>query len=139
MEGDQGKKRFLWFHDWLSVQLIFLRSSIIPASAYSLSDFRPSMHEYIYLIPTYKIAILNFLFVYPKKKKPKALVTQLCLTLCSPMDCNLLGSTVHRILQARTLEWVAILFSRNLPGPGIELRSHFRQFLYQLSHQGSML
>ena len=34
-------------------------------------------------------------------------VAQLCLSLCDPMDC-----TVHGILQARILEWVAIAFSR---------------------------
>ena len=32
-------------------------------------------------------------------------------TLCDPMDCSLLGSSVHGILQARPLEWVAISFS----------------------------
>ena len=37
---------------------------------------------------------------------------QSCLTLCDPMYCSLPGSSVHGILQARTLEWVAILFSR---------------------------
>ena len=41
------------------------------------------------------------------------LVTQLCLTLCDPMDCSPSGSSVHGILQARILEWVAISFSRN--------------------------
>ena len=40
------------------------------------------------------------------------LVAQLCLPLCSPMDCNPPGSSVHGILQARILEWVAI------PTPG---------------------
>ena len=35
---------------------------------------------------------------------------QLCLTLCDPIDCSLPGS-VHGILQARILEWVAIAFS----------------------------
>ena len=39
------------------------------------------------------------------------LVTQLCLTLRDPMDCSLPGSSVHGILQARTLEWVAFPFS----------------------------
>ena len=34
-------------------------------------------------------------------------VTQSCLTLCDSMDCILSGSSVHGILQARTLEWVA--------------------------------
>ena len=36
---------------------------------------------------------------------------QLCLTLCDPIDGNLPGSPVPGILQARTLEWVAIAFS----------------------------
>ena len=33
-------------------------------------------------------------------------------TLCNPMDCSPPGSSVHGILQARILEWVAIPFSR---------------------------
>ena len=36
------------------------------------------------------------------------LVTQSCLTLCDPMDCSPPGSSVHGILQARILEWVAM-------------------------------
>ena len=32
-------------------------------------------------------------------------------TLCNPMDCSLPGSSVHGILQARTLEWAAVSFS----------------------------
>ena len=39
------------------------------------------------------------------------LVAQLCPTLCDPMDCSPPGSSVHGILQARILEWVAISFS----------------------------
>ena len=39
-------------------------------------------------------------------------VTQSCLTLGKPMSCNLLGSSVHGILQERILEWVPISFSR---------------------------
>ena len=49
--------------------------------------------------------------------------TQSCPTLCNPMDCSPPGFSVHGILLARTLEWVAILFSRDLPDPGIEPRS----------------
>ena len=41
-------------------------------------------------------------------------VAQLCLTLCDPVDCSLPGSSVHGISQARTLEWVAICFSRRI-------------------------
>ena len=36
---------------------------------------------------------------------------QSCLTLCDPVDCSPPGSSVHGILQARILEWVAISFS----------------------------
>ena len=39
---------------------------------------------------------------------------QLCPTLCDPLDCSPPGSTVHGILQVRTLEWVAIPFSRGI-------------------------
>ena len=40
------------------------------------------------------------------------LVAQLCPTLCNPMDFGLPGSSVHGILQARILEWIAIPFSK---------------------------
>ena len=39
------------------------------------------------------------------------LITQSCPTLHDPMDCSPPGSSVHGILQARTLEWVVISFS----------------------------
>ena len=39
-------------------------------------------------------------------------VTQACPTLCYPMYCGLPGSSVHGIVQARILEWVAISFSK---------------------------
>ena len=42
----------------------------------------------------------------------KVLLAQSCPTLCNPMDCCPPGSFVHGFLQARTLEWVAIPFSR---------------------------
>ena len=45
------------------------------------------------------------------KVKSESEVAQLCLTLRDPMDCSLPGSPVPGILQASTLEWVAISFS----------------------------
>ena len=48
------------------------------------------------------------------------LVAQSCLTLCDLKDCSLPGSSVHAVLQARILEWVAIPFSRDLPDLEIE-------------------
>ena len=49
------------------------------------------------------------------KVKSESEVAQLCLTLSSPMDCSLPGSSIHGIFQARVLEWVVIAFS-NLSG-----------------------
>ena len=43
---------------------------------------------------------------------PAGMCAQLCPTLCHPMDSSPPGSSVHRIFQARALEWVAISFSR---------------------------
>ena len=42
----------------------------------------------------------------------KVLIAQSCPIVCDPMDCSPPGSSVHGILQARILEWVAISFSR---------------------------
>ena len=51
-----------------------------------------------------------FLSVYCLCMHAKSL--QLCLTLHDPMDCSLPGSSVHGILLARILEWVAMPSSR---------------------------
>ena len=64
-------------------------------------------------------------FIYPLLEAPlnsilkvKVKVTQLCPTLCDPVDY-----TVHGILQARILEWVAFPFSRGSSQPRIKPRS----------------
>ena len=44
-------------------------------------------------------------------------VAQSCLTCCDPKDCSLPGFSIHGIFQARTLEWVAISFSRGSSWP----------------------
>ena len=59
----------------------------------------------------------------------KVKVAQSCPTLCDPMDY-----TVHGILQARILEWVAFPFSTQGSNPGL---LHCRWILYQLSHEGN--
>ena len=53
----------------------------------------------------------------------KVLVSQSCPTLCNSVDCSSPGLSVHGILQARILEWVASS-SRDLSDPGIEPTSH---------------
>ena len=45
------------------------------------------------------------------------LAAKLCPALCDALDCSPPGSSVHRIPQARTLEWVAIPFSRGSSRP----------------------
>ena len=52
-----------------------------------------------------------------------AKLLQSCLTLCNPTNCRVPGSTIHGILQARILEWVAISFSKDLSNPGIKSMS----------------
>ena len=52
-----------------------------------------------------------------------AKLLQLCLTLCNPMDCSPLGSSIHGILQARILERVTIPFSRGSCQPKDQNRS----------------
>ena len=64
----------------------------------------------------------NKVFTDITKLRCLVLVLQSCLTLCNPMDHSPSGCSVHGILQARILEWVAIPFSRDLPNswnPGL--------------------
>ena len=56
-------------------------------------------------------------------KQACCLVAKSCLTLCDPLYCSLPGSSLHGILQARILEWVAISSPGDLPNLGIELES----------------
>ena len=65
-----------------------------------------------------------YYFCFPKEKSgvSKKLctwskITQVSLPSRDPMDCSLPGSSVHGILQARVLEWVAISFSKGSSWP----------------------
>ena len=65
--------------------------------------------------------------------KVKVLVAQSCLTLCNPMDYSPPGSSIHGILEAGILEWIAMPFSRGIfptqgLNPGI---LHGGRILYQ--------
>ena len=51
------------------------------------------------------------MYISANNRAAAAKSLQSCPTLCDPMDCSLPGFSVHGILQARTLEWVAISFS----------------------------
>ena len=79
------------------------------------------------------------------KVKSESEVTQLCPTLCDPVDYSLPGSSIHGIFQARVLEWGAIAHNSNqfssLPSfptaksysPAAVLLSPERQWAYNLS------
>ena len=58
---------------------------------------------------TYILKIVRYICVY---NIPEVSVTQSCPTLCDAMDCSPPGFSVPGILQARTLEWVAMPSSR---------------------------
>ena len=54
---------------------------------------------------------------YLLKSKSKVKMAQSCPTLCDPVDCSPQSSSVHGILQARILEWLAIPFSSRSSQP----------------------
>ena len=72
---------------------------------------------------------------FPLHYEKESVVTQSCPTLCNPMDYSPPGSSVHGVLQARILKWIAIPFFRKSSRPSD--RTWVRQILYHLSHQGS--
>ena len=63
------------------------------------------------------IFMLSLLFLQLPCESKWSEVTQSCPTLCNPMDCSLPGSSLHGILQARVLKWVASSFSRGSSQP----------------------
>ena len=73
------------------------------------------------------------------------LVSQSCLTLCDPVNCSPPGSSVHGILQARILEWIAIPFSRGSSWPRDQIQvSHIggrfftiwvTRWMWELNHK----
>ena len=60
---------------------------------------------------------LTFLAVFQFTDFLLSEVARSCPTLCDPMDCSPPGSSIHGILRARILEWVAISFSRGSSQP----------------------
>ena len=56
-------------------------------------------------------------------RKERNVVAQSCPAFCDPVDCGPPGSSVHGVLQARILEWVAIPSPGELPNPEIKLAS----------------
>ena len=96
-----------WEND--SVQRHLVLCSILPCHSEQLLTF----FSVNFLIDSYiYIHIYICICIYMK-----VLVTQLCSTLCDPMDCSTPGSSIHGILQVRILKLVAIPFQRRSSQP----------------------
>ena len=86
------------------------------------------------LMVCYQPISISFVFQFSCcvfESESESEVAQLCLTLFDPRDCNLPGFSVHGILQARVLEWVAIFLLQGIfltqgSNPGVP---HSRQML----------
>ena len=71
-----------------------------PSQIYNLIIRRISLKSSLFIFGCTESSLLQLCFV-----------AELCLTLCDPTDCSPPGSSVHRISQARILEWTVISFS----------------------------
>ena len=150
--------------EWLSLHFHYVH---IPSCVTYSCCFWCDFHSYAFIILNFFQMLLQVIFYFllifhtpifdclisflSLLKKPKfsffkngemCVCAQSYLTLCDTMDCSLPGSSVHGILQARILEWVAISFSRGSSQPRdwtcISYVSYIgRCILYQLSYQGS--
>ena len=74
-----------------------------------------------------------------KVKESESEAAQSCPTLCNPMDCSLPGSSIHGILQARILEWVAIPFSRGSSPPRDRTQVSCNHLRHQRSPKGTRM
>ena len=106
----------------------FSSSKYIPLSSNSKHfKFNGSQRKDILVSPGLKNGVGAVLYL---QQVVRVKATQLCLSLCDPMDY-----TVHGILQARILEWLLQgIFPTPGSNPGLPC---CRQILYQLSHKGS--
>ena len=87
-------------------------SSSFPSLSPFLPPSLPSFLSSFFSFFAVSTHFLSHFFSFYLCLKLKVKVTQSCLTLCDPMDY-----TVHGILQARILEWVAVPFSRGSSQP----------------------
>ena len=92
----------LWARILQWVTISFSRGSSLPSD--------PHCRQVLYHLSTREVhtmcvCVYTYIYTYTSMR---AKSLQLCSTLCDPMDCSPPGSSVHRILQAGTLEWVAM-------------------------------
>ena len=102
---------------WSSIHIGFSSHLLILSGGPSFPpDFRPK-HLSWPQFPQPTSNLSEYRWLCFKNTKVKVLVAQSCQTLCDSMDYSPSGSSVHGILQARILKWVAIPFSRGSSQP----------------------
>ena len=108
--------------DW--AQQIFIFTHIIYLELFLVKKI---LYTCTYICTTYKTKYMS------------VCVCELRPTLSNPMDYSPPGSSIRGVLQARTLEWVTISFSRGSPQPRDRTWvSHCRPILYCLSHREAL-
>jgi len=114
-----GKRSFQSARTWIDFNVIENKKFICMVSGSTLQlDFKKlPLIKFWYnskknMDNSLKRILKWYFYWYFQHMSMCVLVAQSCLTLCNPMDCSPPGSSVHGILQARILEWVAIPFSR---------------------------
>ena len=114
-----------WKTRSLCLRIIFCFLCCLPSFCYLMPFSLTVLCElnilhFKYISPNYYVCLKCFsirISVSSLLAYSQVLVSQLCLTLCDPMDCSQPGSSVHGISQGRILEWVAISFSRESSQP----------------------
>jgi len=85
------------------------------AIVHMVAKSQTQLSTYAHTHPSIQLIMMRFASPCPRVCCAQSF--QSCPTLCNPMDCSLPGSSVHRILQVRILEWVAISSSRGSSQP----------------------
>ena len=106
---ERGDKRYDWGHLWKTQPDERCILSGFLASSYLCREERFS-----YFSLTWNLSMQRLCTFLPQLNTACRVLShfQSCLTLCNPMDCSLPSISVHGILQARILEWVAMPSSR---------------------------
>ena len=100
----------LWVIQFSSVQF----SHSVVSDSVRPHRWQPTRLPHLWDSPSKNTGVGCHLLLQYMKVKSEREVAQLYLTLSNPMDCSLPGSSVHRIFQARVLEWGVIAFSIKL-------------------------
>ena len=106
-------KPTFWFSSFTFIKRLFSSPSLFAISMASSGYLRLLIFLLAILIPACDSSSLAFQMMY----SACLVVLQSCPTLCDPMDCSPLGSSVRRIFQARIPECVAISYFRRSSQP----------------------